>query len=209
MKTHQTFLADPRITQPVLHLPLYRLAQSKLGKSAHRSRLLAHLAIKLADAHYYCHCLSAGRGKTRTPDWTQRSRCLDGFIFAVYGALDAATQIVAELAQVRPQEEVKFPALARLLSRSSRHPRRWIKLCLMVERIHRTGWFIKLRRLRNLINHRPILPSPPCWPLPASLELHPERTLARVEDTVEKILESSFEETGQTAHGSQKLVGRE
>ena len=95
-----------------------------------------------------------------TAAWERISREADAFIFAIYGALDAYTQVSAVVAGVATDREIKFPQLSRLLAEESRSPDQWDELRIWLETIYRARWFVDLRSIRNEVNYRSVLPFP-------------------------------------------------
>jgi hypothetical protein len=70
-------------------------------------------------------------------------------VFVTYGALDAFGQIVAAVAEVHTQREIKFPLLASILAEDVRQPERWTLLAGWIETLYLAPWYIDVRRLRN------------------------------------------------------------
>ncbi|MGH8671886.1 MAG: hypothetical protein ACREUA_07605 [Burkholderiales bacterium] len=153
-------------------------------------RPLFFLGVKLTDADFYLRPLleadaqqSAG-GATSATRWRALSRQADAYVFAVYGALDAFTQVAVAVSGIQADEEIKFPALVRLLTAASRSPERWSTLRDCLEAIHQAEWFRRLRYMRNEVNHRSVLGLPLDWPAHDALDW--QSTYTRVVGTVEE-----------------------
>ncbi len=163
---------DPRLTGRTLNLPIYRRACELWKGNQTVSRALVFLGAKLADANHFCNRLARQTDEINSSNqpvgpgrWRTVSREADAFIFAVYGALDAYTQVAARVAGVATDREIKFPQLSRLLAEESRTPVRWVALREWMERTYRARWFVALRRMRNEVNYRSVLPYPLKQPL--------------------------------------------
>lgn len=166
---------DPRLTREIMKLPIYRRASELWKEKKTVSRALIFLGTKLGDANHFCDRLAKlteeinSSNRPATPvRWRTVSREADAFIFAVYGALDAYTQVAALIAGVATDREIKFPQLARLLAEESRVPVRWVELRKWLEKTYRARWFVALRRMRNEVNYRNVLP----YPLKQPLRIH-------------------------------------
>jgi hypothetical protein len=154
--------ADPRLT------PTVAVLTRQLAERAPQARDgCIYLGIKLADSERHraaiaraCWMLlrlspeAAGYGARVA----RLSRATDSFVFAAYGALDAFAQVAVAVYGVRTAEEVKFPALEGLLAAAApggAHGR----LRAQVAATCAAAWFRDLRRLRNLVNYRSVIPA--------------------------------------------------
>ncbi len=183
---------DPRLMKWFLRLPPYRRAYERWNEDRAVAHAVVFLSLKLADADYFCGRLEKTTTDAETSEkpltpaqWRTFSREADAFIFAVYGALDAFTQVAATVAGVKTDEEIKFPLLARLLAEQSQQPDRWVKLQGWLKNTYRAYWFRDLRRLRNEVNYRSVLPYPLKRPLRLSGPLEWPTTHAHVVETVQ------------------------
>lgn len=215
---------DPRLSHYLAGLPHYcawlereldavrRAAPTAAAEVATAS---IYLGIKLCDADRYAarvateaHTLPRKANALREYllGWVHLSAALDSFVFASYGALDALAQVAVQVCAVAPDEEVKFPALERLLARAPASAPAAAALAVVRATVG-AAWFRDLRRLRNLVNYRSVLPAAPAgalplgqahaaWPdppLPAldrldALAPYTRTTLAQVAATVEALL---------------------
>jgi hypothetical protein len=106
-------------------------------------------------------------------------------VFVTYGSLDAFCQIVAQVAEARTKQEIKFPLIASILAEDVRQPERWSPLIHWVEQVYVSPWYIDVRRLRNVINYGSVLSVPLNWPPDADGVTLWLATYDRVIDTVE------------------------
>lgn len=215
---------DPRLSHFVDGLPRYRAWLERELDAARRAgpdtaapvaTASIYLGIKLAEADRYAlSVVTEARTLPRKANalreyllgWVRLSMAVDSFVFASYGALDALAQVVVQVCAVTPDEEVKFPALERLLVGASPGSAAAAARAVVLDTLG-AAWFRDLRRLRNLINYRSVLPAAPggglplgraraVWPdppLPAldrldALAPYARDTLARVAATVEAVL---------------------
>ena len=190
-------LPDPRLPHKLYRLHCYRQAWERWRDRSEIAQTLVFLGVKLADADYYRARLVRAvpnpdrydppASGARVDVATQRtlSRRLDAFVFTTYGALDALCQLIARVAEVKTDREIKFPLLADLLAQESPHPEQWQTLHLWTEDVYRMHWFRELRRLRNLINYRSVLPTPLVCPPPGSDILRYATNYTHVEGAVE------------------------
>lgn len=215
---------DPRLSHYLDSLPHYRAWLERELDAVRRAAPTAdvalatasiYLGIKLCDADRYAarvateaHTLPRKVNALREYllGWVHLSAALDGFVFAGYGALDALAQVAVRVCAVVPDEEVKFPALERLLARAPAQAPAAAALAVVCATLA-ADWFRDLRRLRNLVNYRSVLPAAPvgalplgqaraAWvdpPLPQldrldALAPYTRATLAQVAATVEALL---------------------
>ena len=184
--------ADPRLTRRISYLPVYRQACERWVEDETTSRSLVFLGAKVQDANHYCNHLTrwtlqmnSSRKVASTAIWERISREADAFIFAIYGALDAYTQVSAVVTGVSTDREIKFPQLARLLSEESRAPEQWDELRTWLETVYRAPWFVDLRGIRNEVNYRSVLPFPLQEPIHLKGPLDWLRTYTDVTECVE------------------------
>jgi hypothetical protein len=129
------------------------------------ARTLILLGVKLTEADDYRSRLAdVDVKRLGIPEQRAFSRDLDAFVFVTYGALDAFGQIVAAVAEVHTQREIKFPLLASILAEDVRQPERWTLLAGWIETLYLAPWYIDVRRLRNVINYGSVLSAPLNWP---------------------------------------------
>lgn len=156
---------DPRPRLKFDRLPYYARAWQRWGDDPKVSRSLIFLGVKLTDADYFRGCLAnVDVQQLGTTERCAFSRDLDAFVFVAYGVLDAFSQIVAEVAEVRTTQEIKFPLIAHILAEDSHHPERWDRFRAWIEGVYRSPWYIDVRRLRNVINYGSVLSAPLNWP---------------------------------------------
>ena len=133
-----------------------------------------YLGIKLSEANRLA--LAVEKGALLLPrqanilreyllGWARLSQDVDAFMFTVYGALDALAQVLVAVYAVAPTEEVKFPALGRLLADAPAESGAARVGAAVAETLD-APWYRDLRRLRNLVNYRAVLPAAPGGALP-------------------------------------------
>lgn len=189
-------MTDARVAAVAARLPRFRRGERLWATDAAAGPRVGALGIKLFDAAYYLGRLAGfefesqregaggGRAESQVQDY---SREADAFIFTCYGALDAVSHLIVAVADLHPNEEVKFPLIARLLAASG-PAERWEPLRRHLEAVYEAGWFHELRRLRNVVNYQSILTGAPEWPaIKANV---PDWSLFydEVVDTVETVL---------------------
>lgn len=158
-------IEDPRLPLKFDRLPHYARAWEPWGDHPDVARALIFLGVKLTDADHFRGCLTRVDVKQLSiPEQCAFSRDLDAFVFVAYGGLDAFSQIVAAVAEVQTEREIKFPLIARILAEDSRQPVRWERFRHWIEQVYQSPWYIELRRLRNVINYGSVLGAPLNWP---------------------------------------------
>jgi hypothetical protein len=168
-------LRDPRLTAYVELLPRYRALLQQLAASDERGTAVLYLGIKLCAGKRYLNAVTRGYRALqhlRAEDpgyprrWARLADDIDSFVFAAYGALDALAQLIVTAYAVEAAEEVKFPALARILAAAPASAAAAVRE--YVAATCAAPWFRDLRRLRNLINYRSVLPAVPWTGAPAA-----------------------------------------
>ena len=158
-------IKDPRPLFQFDCLPHYATAWERWGDNPDVARSLMYLGIKLTDAEAYRSRLTPVDLKQLSiPDQCAFSRDLDAFVFVTYGVLDALSQVVAEVAKARTQQEIKFPLIASILTQDVPQPKRWNRFRAWIEQVYRSPWYVDVRRLRNVINYGSVLSAPLNWP---------------------------------------------
>ena len=166
-----TRLIDSRLTAYLERLPKYhshmlnlRAAAAVNKRTASILEAHAYLGIKLCESNRWlgrlsqlAATLSNVEGKSEARRLQSLSSQADAFLFATYGGLDALAQEIVAVHTFEPTEEVKFPALERMLRESCDHPGACEALRAQLSRTCDASWFRDLRRLRNLVNFRSLL----------------------------------------------------
>ena len=199
-------IEDPRPLPNFDRLPNYAKAWERWGDNPDVARTLIFLGVKLTDADYFRSCLAHVDVKRLSiPEQRAFSRDLDAFVFVTYGALDAFSQIVAEVAEAQTKREIKFPFIASILAEDIRQPERWNRFRNWIEQVYLSPWYIEVRRLRNVINYGSVLSTPLNWPPDAHCVSQWLATYDRVIDTAEQGLSLLLEPDAYTLSHRERL----